>query len=286
MQCFICFAYLLIICTAHPPKDRESPTQQRRSLFRDVIESLRIRAQLPEEFSEEENHLKQSFEKFNYENDLNLPDDFDFLPRRNDRLEMPTLKYRFPKSLDINDTKGESAKEEIVLYINSPEESETTTFKPKNTKRPRPTIKNKIKTKESEEPVSEQKPVTNSLTGFSQIGNRESQTVVKPTVIVNFRGTVSNRESDIRLERRKNVTKSETVPQNIFNINQEIKLERSVPNLGNRGDARVTNKVKQDVTIQTEARAIADEDMMMCESNSWKKSDRNGRQLLQILVTV
>ncbi|CAH4008867.1 unnamed protein product [Pieris brassicae] len=276
----------MIICTAQPPKDRESPTQQRRSLFHDVIESLRIRAKLPEEFSEEENHLKQSFEKYNYENDLNLPDDFDFIPRRNDRLEMPTLNYRFPKSLDINDTKDESAKEEIVLYINSPEESETTTFIPTKTKRPRPTIKHKIKTKEREESEGEQKPVTNSLSGLSQIGNRESQTVVKPTVIVNFRGSVSNRESDIRLERRKNVTRSETVPQNIFNINQEIKLERSIPNLGNRGDASVPNKVKQDVTIETDGRTNAEEDMIMCESNSWEKSDRNGRQLLQILLTV
>lgn len=290
MHCFICFAYVMIICTARPPIDLETLNQHRRSLFHDVIESLRIRARLPEEFSEVENHLKQSYENYNYENDLTLPNDFDFIPRRNDRLEMPTLKYRFPKNLDINHTKSdESQKEEIVLYINAPEESETTTMKPNKMKRPRPTIKNKIKTKESQEPVTpEEKPVTNSLSGQSQIGNRDSQTVVKPTVIVNFRGSVSNSESDIRLERRKNVTKSETIPQNIFNINQEIKLERVDPSLGRTGEQKgLPNKVLQGVKIVSDGKAKVEEDMMMCESNSWKEDAiRNGRHLLQILLTV
>ncbi|CAK1552487.1 unnamed protein product [Leptosia nina] len=285
MQCFICVVYVMTICSAHPPKDREPSVPQRRSLFHDVIESLRIRAQLPEVFSDDENNLGQSYEKFTFENDLQQPNDVNFVPRRNDRLEMPTLKYRFPKNLDLNDTIAELPKEEIVLYINAPEDSDTTTIKPKKTKRPRPVIKNKVKTKEAEE--LEQKPVPNSMSGQSQIGNRETQTVVKPTVIVNFRGSVSNRESDIRLERRKNNnTLNDVTPQNIFNINQEIKLERADPGLSSTGDPKRTpNAVRQNIKIEADGKV--EEDMMMCETNSWKDGkSRDGRHLLQILLSV
>ncbi|XP_045493601.1 uncharacterized protein LOC123692851 [Colias croceus] len=294
MQCYICVTYLLIICNAYPPKVREiSAAPQRRSLFHDVIESLRIRAQLPDDFSsDEENNLGPSDERYGYENEpLHQPNDVDFLPRRNDRLEMPTLKYRYPKNLKLNKTQEEAPKEEIVLYINAPSEDndETTTTKPNKIKRPKPV--NKIKTKTNEDDdntTTEQKPFTNTMSGQSHIGNRESQTVVKPTVIVNFRGSVSHRESDIRLERQKyNDTKS--IPQNIFNINQEIKLERPDQNVGSSGVTGVPNKVKQDIKIKAEGKARVEEDMMMCETASWKDDkSRSNRQtdVLEILLSI
>ncbi|XP_068630624.1 uncharacterized protein [Battus philenor] len=41
------------------------------------------------------------------------------------------------------------------------------------------------------------------MLGMSQIGDSERLTVINPTVIVNFRGTVLNRESDLQLGQRK-----------------------------------------------------------------------------------
>lgn len=296
MQCFICVTYLMIIATAHPPKDREiTKVVEKRSIFNDVIQSLRIRAQLPEDINlSDENNIGQNYD-YGIENEsLQLPNDFDFMPRRNDRIEMPPMKYRFPKNLKGNDSfdNVESAKEEIVVYVNAPDEDgdiSSTTQKPKKQKRPRPPAnKNKntiaIKNDDVTETVpTNSKPFSNTMGGLSQIGHRESQTVVKPTVIVNFRGSVMHRESDIRLERRRNEN-STNIPQNVFNINQEIKVERN--------DA-MDSMGEQDVNIRDLRKSQVEEDMMMCETSSskdnkkTKRSDRsNNFNVLQIRFTL
>lgn len=296
MQCFICVTYLMIIATAHPPKDREiTKVVEKRSIFNDVIQSLRMRAQLPEDINlSDENNIGQNYD-YGIENEsLQLPNDLDFMPRRNDRIEMPPMKYRFPKNLKGNDSfdNVESAKEEIVVYVNSPDEDgdvSSTTQKPKKQKRPRPPAnKNKntiaIKNDDFTETVpTNSKPFSNTMGGLSQIGHRESQTVVKPTVIVNFRGSVMHRESDIRLERRRNEN-STNIPQNIFNINQEIKVERN--------DA-MDSVGEQDVNIRDLRKSQVEEDMMMCETSSskdnkkTKRSDRSNKfNVLQIRFTL
>ncbi|XP_026328848.1 uncharacterized protein LOC113236855 [Hyposmocoma kahamanoa] len=247
MQCFICVTYMFLMCGArlgaHPgahPSDhhsatRENPTQTaQRSLFHDVIESLRIRSQLPDDNNE--NNLSQNYERYGYENEPQLPSDADFIPRRNDRIEMPTLKYRFPKSLSNDTEDAESSKEEIVVFIATTVEPKTTTEKPKKQKRPRPPVNKKPNKKDEDDQVlPEFYPSTNTMAGQSQIGNRESQLVVKPTVIVNLRGTVTHRESDIRIEgRTQNDTQTASeIPYNIFNINQRILLERTFGTMGN-----------------------------------------------------
>lgn len=239
MQCFICVTYMFLMCGArlgaHPGTIRERPTQSsQRSLFHDVIESLRIRSQIPDDNNE--NNLSQNYERYGYENEPQLPSDADFIPRRNDRIEMPTLKYRFPKSLSNDTEEADSSKEEIVVFIATTVEPKPTTQKPKKQKRPRPSVNKKPIQKDEEDQVPpEFYPNTNTMAGQSQIGNRESQLVVKPTVIVNLRGTVSHRESDIRIEgRTQNDTQiASEIPYNIFNINQRIQLERTFGTMGN-----------------------------------------------------
>ncbi|XP_041976542.1 uncharacterized protein LOC121731249 [Aricia agestis] len=301
MQCFICVAYLMIICTAHPPSDREvSKPYQRRSLFHDVIESIRLRSRLPENLDQnDDNSLEPHFENYGFQNELlHLPSDSNFTPRRNDRIEMPPLKYRFPKNLKVNESKDDAAKEEIVLYVNTPSDindAKPSTQKPKKQRpKPKPT-NNRIATKNKEEestepPLVEDRPISNTMSGQSQIGNRDSQTVVKPTVIVNFRGSVNHRESEIRLERRKNENITKTVlPQNIFNINQEIKLEKmdEMGSTGGAGKAGASGKIKQHISFvpqrQTKADPRADEDMIMCETG-WQ--DKNGASRKQDTVQI
>lgn len=212
---------------------RANPSQSaQRSLFHDVIESLRIRSQLPDDNNE--NNLSQNFDRYGYDNEPQLPSDADFVPRRNDRIEMPTLKYRFPKSISNDTEEPESPKEEIVVFIDTTAEPKTTTQKPKKPHRPRPVIKKP--SKKDEEVFAEFIPNTNTMAGQSQIGNRETQLVVKPTVIVNLRGTVTHRDSDIRIEGRddNDTQPASEIPYNIFNINQRIQLERTFGSLGNR----------------------------------------------------
>lgn len=274
MHCYICVTYMIILTSANPVPHQEVATkQERRSLFHDVIESLRIRAQLPEDLNQDDNNLQQNYDRFGYGREPQLPSDLDFIPRRNDRIEMPPLKYRFPKNLDLNDT---NLPKEIVIFVN--DKAKPTTLKPTK----RPVNKNKPnKNKEGDE-VTEEAPITNNMAGQSQIGNRESQTVVKPTVIVNIRGTVSHSDSDIKLERRGN-NDTLDIPRNIFNINQEINLDREPVR-------QKTNKIKQDVKIvESKETGKAEEEMMMCES-SYKtdktlEASRKFDNVLQILFS-
>ncbi|XP_028160776.1 uncharacterized protein LOC114353135 [Ostrinia furnacalis] len=304
MQCFICVTYMIILCSAHPAKDKQiAAPHQKKSLFRDVIESLRIRAQLPEDFNQnEDNNLSQNYDKYGYDNEPpHLPSDADFIPRRNDRIEMPTLplKYRFPKSLNDTEEKVVNVTtEEIVLFVDTDKITKTTQ-KPKKQKRPPTSNKNKVvnKNKENEDQEEETQtplqdnmtPVSNTLSGNSQIGNRESQTVVKPTVIVNFRGSLTHQDSDIRLEKR-NDNDTDRTAQNIFNINQEVNFE-PVKKDGKKGSKPKVGDVKQTFNIVTDVKAKVEEDMLMCETATWnpKRNVREGRKrdnVLQILFSL
>lgn len=297
---------MIIITSANPWIARETATkQEQRSLFRDVIESLRIRSR-PEEINHnDDNNLSQSYERYGYENEpLQIPSDADFIPRRNDRIEMPRLKYRFPKNLEITNGEKYESKEissdksidkkdevalpkEVVVYIDTHNKTPKPTQKPKQ--RPQFNNKNKpIKNKENDDEsqivsTEDYMQLTNTMAGQSQIGNRETQTVIKPTVIVNLRGTVSHTDSDIRLERKGNNDTVENLPRNIFNINQEI-------NLGRVSDKKEPNKVKQEIKVSKE-RSKVDEDMMMCETASFKSENKikGGRKfdnVLQILFSI
>ncbi|KAJ8732461.1 hypothetical protein PYW07_015060 [Mythimna separata] len=300
MQCFICVTYMIILCSSSPTKNREiATTHEKRSLFRDVIESLRIHSQLPEDINQnDENNLSQNFVRYGYENEPSLPSDADYIPRRNDRIEMPSMKYRFPKNLNINSSdENMKSREEIVVFIDT-NKHKATTSKPKKDKRPRPTYnknknQNKIKENEDVDPETETDndnepedlaPLTNTMAGQSQIGNRESQTVLKPTVIVNIRGSVTHQDSGIRLESRE-VPSNKTDPvQNIFNINQEIKIERE-------GSKKKPSNVKQEIKmIAADENAKIEEDMMMCETATWKpdksQETRKLDSVLQILFSI
>ncbi|XP_022816541.1 suppressor of Mek1-like [Spodoptera litura] len=296
MQCFICVTYMIILCSANPTKTREiATTHEKRSLFRDVIESLRIHSQLPEEINQnDENNLSQNFVRYDNE-PAHLPSDTEYIPRRNDRIEMPSMKYRFPKSIDTNISEVKS-REEVVVFIDT-NRHKTTTSKPKKDKRPRPPYnknKNPNKNKENEDNINEEgdadtdnddyTPLTNTMAGQSQIGNRESQTVLKPTVIVNIRGTVTHRDSDIRIEGRDEKVNRTEPFQNIFNINQEIKIEKE-------GNKKKPTNVKQEIKlVPDKENAKMDEDMMMCETATWKpdknQETRKFDSVLQILFSI
>ncbi|XP_059061386.1 uncharacterized protein LOC131854305 [Achroia grisella] len=300
MQCFICVTYMIILCSGHPAKDREVSSQhEKRSLFHDVIESLRIHSQLPEEVNQnEENNLSQNYHRFGYEDESpEIAIDRGFVPRRNDRIEMPTINYRYPKSLN-NDTveKSDKPKEEFVLYIETTTEAKTTQ-KTKKTNRPfRPNNKNKVanKNKQNEEiedeiePIndenqsSENFPLSNNMSGQSQIGNRESQTVVKPTVIINIRGTISHQDGEIKLGSRDNNDTVNEPSKNVFHINQEINVDRANRNISKRKEA---NTIRHEVKIVGKV----EDDMMMCETGTWNpQKNRESRKVdvLQILLSV
>ncbi|XP_047020658.1 uncharacterized protein LOC124630723 [Helicoverpa zea] len=307
MQCFICVTYMIILCSANPTKTREiATTHEKRSLFRDVIESLRIHSQLPEDINQnDENNLSQNYVRYGYENEpSHLPSDAEYIPRRNDRIEMPSMKYRFPKSIDINSTDEMKSREEVVVYIDTNKYKHTTT-KPKKDKRPRPPTvsynknKNQNKNKGEEDDVdletdsdtdtesnpSDYIPWTNTMAGQSHIGHRDSQTVLKPTVIVNIRGTVSNKDSDIRIEGREEPANRTEPLQNIFNINQEIKIEKD-------GGKKKPSSTKQEISMvdSKKERSKIEEDMMMCETASWKPEEnqepRKFDSVLQILFSI
>lgn len=291
---------MIILCGSSPTKNREiATTHEKRSLFRDVIESLRIHSQLPEDVNQnDENNLSANYVRYGYENEPSLPSDANYIPRRNDRIEMPSMKYRFPKSIDVNSSDEIKSREEVVVFIDT-NRHKTTTTKPKKTKRPaRPTYnknKNPNKNKVNEDGVDSETetddepeeftPLTNTMAGQSQIGDREQQTVLKPTVIVNIRGTVTHRDSDIRIESRDEPTANKTEPiQNIFNINQEIKIERE-------GNKKKPATVKQEIKmVAPDENAKVEEDMMMCETATWKpdKTQENRKldSVLQILFSI
>lgn len=283
MHCFLCMTYLMIIATAHPPTIRENiKNHVKRSIFNDVIQSLRMRSQIPEDIDiNDENNINQNYDKYSQES-MDLPSDVDFMPRRNDRIEMPPMKYRFPKNLILNNTDStEKPKDEIVLYVNTPVEYK---FKPTpQPKKPKPT---KSATKTDTNKENNNYGLKNTMGGQSHIGHRESQTVVKPTVIVNFRGTVRHTESDVHLERKQE--DNETVnPQNVFNINQEINLE-GLSDLSSLGKfKRTPSKMRNNMNNAREVTQL-DEDMMMCETSSSKEKDQPNRKykVLQILLTV
>lgn len=297
---------MVILTSANPWIAREQTAKpEQRSLFRDVIESLRIRSR-PHE-SHDDNELSQNYERYGYDREpLQLPSDADFIPRRNDRTEMPRLKYRFPKNLEV--TNGEKyevkdtvekskennqeASKEVVVFIDTHNRPSKPTQRPKQ--RPQQNKNKPNKNKENDELESQEPQVvstedymqlTNTMAGQSQIGNRETQTVIKPTVIVNLRGTVSHTDSDIRLERRGNNQTLENIPRNIFNINQEINLDRTTPK-------KEANKIKQEVKVLKEKdKSKTEEDMMMCETASYKSENKieGARKLdnvLQILFSM
>ncbi|CAG5042709.1 unnamed protein product [Parnassius apollo] len=307
MQCFICVIYMIILCTAQPPKDRKTATtHEERSLFHDVIESLRIRSQLPEEINHtDDNNLSQYYENYAYENEpAEIPSVMDFIPRRNDRIEMPSLKYRFPKSMQANESefKMEKKKEDIVIYVSTPtERSEPKSTTQKSKKEPKPNskvnfVKNNEDIPESATDVikDDYRPFINKMEDLSQIGNREYQTIIKPTVIVNFRGTVSHRDGEIRLEKRNNPKRKQDTDEarNIFNISQEIKLERPNGIVDVEGMRRFHNKVKQNVNVvSNNLKEKVDENMTMCQTSisSSEENERNAREndnVFQIVVTV
>ncbi|KAM3961890.1 LOW QUALITY PROTEIN: uncharacterized protein ACR2FA_003974 [Aphomia sociella] len=294
MQCFICVTYMIILCGAHPITDREISSQhEKRSLFRDVIESLRIHSRLPEDVNQnEENNLSQNYDRYGYEDEPpEIASDTDFVPRRNDRIEMHSLNYRFPKSMN-NDSaeKNDNPKEEFVLFIETTTETKTTQ-KPKKSNRPiRPNNKNKLsnKNKQNEEVEEETEnqtpdyiPMTNNMAGQSQIGNRESQTVVKPTVIINIRGSIKHQDGEIKLGSRENNDTVSEPSKNVFNINQEINVDRVDRNVSKKDQSTIRHEVKIIGKVE--------EDMMMCETATWspqKNRDSRKVDVLQILLSV
>ncbi|XP_068630783.1 uncharacterized protein [Battus philenor] len=307
MQCFICVTYMLIASAAQPSKERPVvAAPEQRSLFRDVIESLRVRSQLPENINHnDDNDLSPIYDRYDYEvGPPELPGDADFVPRRNDRIEMPSLKYRFPKSLHANgsEIKVENKREDIVVYVNTPTErleAKSTPHKPK--KDPKPSSKvnfvkqnDDVSDMETDETDDYNKPIINRMEDMSQIGNREYQTVIKPTVIVNFRGTVSHRDGEIRLEKRNNPKRKQDYDsaRNIFNISQHIKLERPNGTLDVEEQRNMRGEVNQGVKVISEQ--IKDkpgDNMTACDAPSQperggERGARDVDNILQIIVTV
>lgn len=320
MQCFICVTYMMFACSALPT----IPPHEQRSLFQDVINSLKIHTKLSEDLSQNnENNLAQNYEIYKYGEEaegFQLPSDSEFIPRRNDRLEMPTLRHRLPKSLNDSvklsayASDQHNAKEEFILYVTTSQPKPTTTINSKKTnpKKTKPVNQiNKVNNKnvedsEVEDPVTEEVeqtstadkvsslPTNYNMSGQSHIGNRESQIVVKPTVILNFRGTIHHRDSDIKVASRKtdeNYTVTYTTPQNIFNIKQEIILERTMTDIGDlrhnkkkdaKKDQKNKNKISNSNNI-SEINQIEDDHKNLTDS---QQQGRSASKVFQILVNV
>ncbi|KAJ0180146.1 hypothetical protein K1T71_004737 [Dendrolimus kikuchii] len=258
MHCFICVTYMIILTSANPTVTRELSTHKQRSLFRDVIESLRLHAKLPEVMNRnEDNNLAQNYDRFEYENEPELRTDTDYLPRRNDRLEMPGLKYRFPKDLKSN---GSVPNKEIVVYINTESSTKKSTEKPKATT---------VKVKKPAD--GNDYHVTNKMAGQSQIGDRKTETIIRPVVVVNIHGF-----SDAKImEDGFNITEADPT-RNYFNIKQEINLERGKPE----------PKVSQEIDIGGDKSKT--DSMKMCDNSLETKEieKRKFNGVLEILFSI
>lgn len=242
--------------SANPTVTREISNHKQRSLFRDVIESLRLHVKLPEIINQnEDNNIAQNYDRFEYESIPENPTDNNYLPRRNDRLEMPGLKHRFAKELKNNTT---VPNKEIVVYINT--ESSKSTEKPKAT-----TVKVKKPSDANEYHI------TNKMAGQSQIGDRKTETLIRPVVIVNIKGFPDAKIMEDGL----NITESDPT-RNYFNIKQEINLERGKPE----------PKVTQEVELGAEKAKT--ENIMTCENFDKTKEieKRKFNGVLEILFSI
>lgn len=197
-----------------------------------------------------------NFQPLTSEDNLALPSSFYY------NVYHPRTRFAKPKSLHITfDPKlGDVTKLDLKdTFIDNlqprattekPKYTTTTTRKPKRPTattrcpKPQPKIKShhqidqelppsiieETYSNSTEKPITPYGQQTSNLAGQSQIGNRESQMVIKPTVIVNIRGTVSNHDSEIKLESRNidgNVYNMTRLPYGIFNINQEINIDKT-----------------------------------------------------------
>ncbi|XP_047986738.1 uncharacterized protein LOC125226704 [Leguminivora glycinivorella] len=308
MQCFICVTYMFFICSASPRRDLEP---EQRSLFHDVIESLKIRAQLPEDTNRnDENNLGQIYERYGYENeDIHLPNDAEFIPRRNDRIALPSLKYRLPKSLAVNDTilieksndkdPGEKTKqEEIVIFVSTselPPKTTTQKIKRKPSKQPGKDKTPNLGAVVDDGNKSLKVPIVNTMADESHIGNKDYHMVVTPNIVVNFRTNENYKQGTVRIEDGKNTTNiiPEVVPQNVFNIHQEVKLEKGVMEAEFKKGETETKKVKQDVkVVARDVKPIIQEDMVGVETatvdpdDDDDRSGRSFRNVFQILFSI
>lgn len=298
MQCFICVTYMIFICSANP---RREGSHDERSLFHDVIESLKIRAQLPEDTNQnEENNLGQIYERYGYEDELHLPIDTEFIPRRNDRIALPSLKYRLPKMLASNETElsaklsnSSVSKEEIVVFINTTDVSQSSTEKIKKKTTKQPIKKKPNMDNEQSSNKTLRIPIVNTMADQSHIGDKEIHMVVNPNIVVNFRTSENNK--DLKLDKEKNASDilPPIIPQNIFNIHQEIKLDKSLLDTGVTQEGnKDKKKVKQSINVLSrDVEPKVEEESTMCESSTWdpEKNNRSGRKyknVLEILLSL
>ncbi|XP_073951980.1 uncharacterized protein [Choristoneura fumiferana] len=298
MQCFICVTYMIFICSAYPHRQG---AHNERSLFHDVIESLKIRAQLPEDTNQnEDNNLGQIYERYGYEDELHLPRDTEFLPRRNDRIALPPLKYRSPKMLVTNGTEpsaksnnSSAPKEEIVVFISTTDVSQPSTEKSKKKTTKQPIKKKPNMDNENSSNKTLRIPVVNTMADQSHIGNKEIQMVVNPNIVINFRSSENNK--DLKLDEGNNTSDIllPIIPQTIFNIHQEIKLDKYLLDTGvTQEDNKDKKRVKQSIKVLSrDVKPKVEEELTICETSTWdpeinNRSGRKYKNVLEILLSL
>ncbi|XP_014357310.2 uncharacterized protein LOC106709908 [Papilio machaon] len=193
MQCFICVIYLVISCKALPYEDREILPFENNA-------TVSLNNSVPSELSK----------------------DMDAEPQSNDKVKISALADS-PNRTQTNESGNnlESVDKNKVIdekIMKSQEEPNATTIKP--TSSSNDTIfsginKEYIKYMISGAKETDQlfRPIINEMEDMSQIGDTDRLTIINPTVIVNFRGSIWNKDSDIKLAHKK---KDKRKPENKF----------------------------------------------------------------------
>nr|XP_037875029.1 uncharacterized protein LOC119630276 [Bombyx mori] len=263
MQCFICVTYMIVLCTVNPTKTREIGIgHSKRSLFHDVLQSFRIHAHLPEDVNQnEENNIAQNYVKYVLENDRQLQGYKDLMPRRNDRLEMPPMKFRYPKSLRVNKNDNKPNLKQIKTNLNM-------------------IMNNKDKYANGNSDVKgmlalqserdSQKPQHTSLVSSKQnpLGNKDSQSESQIVVLTN--------DSDFG-----EIDFDDLITTNPFQAVEEKNTKKYAEN--NSDPVKITGQSMN--VLKTKEKKI-DEDMIMCETkeNNFKKNAKTDfSKIMQIV---
>lgn len=179
MQCFICVIYLVISCKGLPHQDRE--------------------------ISSSGNNIS-----------ISTNDNIEAIPESNENVEISELVDPHPNRTQIKLSENRLENDE---KIKPHEEFNLTTVKPMSASTEESIFsginKEYIKYMITGAKGSDQlfRPILNEMEDMSQIGDTDRLTIINPTVIVNFRGTIWNKDSDIKLGQKK---KDKRKPENIF----------------------------------------------------------------------
>ncbi|XP_013177801.1 PREDICTED: uncharacterized protein LOC106125238 [Papilio xuthus] len=186
MQCFICVIYLVISCKALPYKDPEilpfenNATISFNNNTRSELSNDKFKIEISELANSHTNRTQTNESEINRESvDKTKVIDEKVMKSQ----EEPDATTMIPTGSSSNDTIFSGINKEYIKYMITGAKETDHLFR----------------------------PILNEMEDMSQIGDTDRLTIINPTVIVNFRGSIWNKESDIKLAQKK---KDKRKPEN------------------------------------------------------------------------